>query len=160
MRSEPESCLLRAFRILHVRGYEGLNVYADIDLATGHWRCALGVIGLSVDRADAMESFHYSSASGWYFFDPKFRGSHRGDREHHEPEWVADMLSVRFPDLMEAAMFECKPYVAWYKRLLEACGPDGVFYASSQGRDPREVGFIIAAPKEDAPKRFPLAPVW
>lgn len=80
MRFELEPCLLRAFRMLHVRGYEGLKVYANMDRATGRWHCSLGVVGLSVDQADAMGSFHYSSASGWNFFDLKIQESDmRGD---------------------------------------------------------------------------------
>jgi hypothetical protein len=141
--------------MLHLRGYEGLTADAAIDSTSGRWRCELGIVGWSAAQVEAMGTFRYMSASGWHFFGRESAHAVAGE-DRHSPDWVADMISVRFPDLMEGALFECMANVRWYKALLEACGPNGVFYASTDGRDPRSAGYVIAAPKEGGPKRFLL----
>jgi hypothetical protein len=154
--------LLQSFLVLHQRRHEGLRVYAYI-YETGHWRCALGVIGEPLNHVN--NDFEYSSGAQWEFFN-----SNSGNANLVDPDLVlashndvADLMSEHQPALLERARFSCTPYAVWYQALLEACGPDGCFWMrgnSPSAYDARGAGYVHVERRPGVETRFPLSPIF
>jgi hypothetical protein len=150
--------LLASFQELHRQGCERLKVHAYV-YETGHWRCALGVVGRPM--LDLHSTFRYSSGASWQFFAGSGTGERGEDLTYITPGSLAELFVKRYPQLMDQARHACKPYAIWYELLMEACGPDGNFVMSAPpDYDAKQAGYVRVYRRDAVPARFPLAPAF
>jgi hypothetical protein len=110
--------VLDAVGRLHERGLQGVRVRANF-YATGHWRCRVYVSHPGDDpgrEGDVLVA--YTSGR-----DADLLGDGRTD---WTAEALADELATRANPIPDAVRPDPE-YAAWYRRLREASGGDGVF---------------------------------
>jgi hypothetical protein len=122
MRPSPEvqaRLLMQAVALLHARGFGRLRLYGYVKEGLGVWRHVLfaaDTLPASIGRLPL----------------PCVHGSLPGEAVSPATtaEAVADDITARFPELLEAARGEDAPWVQWYRELL-AAHPHGVLELES-----------------------------
>jgi hypothetical protein len=110
--------ILDAVSVLHERGLQGVRVRANF-YATGHWRCRVYVSRPGGDPAvETDQLLAYTSGRG-----EDLVGDGRRD---WTADTLADALAARATPFAHAERLD-PAYAAWYRRLRQATGADGVF---------------------------------
>lgn len=149
--------LLHAVRELHLRGFERLRIAPAVAPTGLAWRCGLADRDSTFVEHGARvcpggnATYHTSGWGGSYF--------NWGDMSALSPALLADEITARLPELMQAARGSDAPYLAWYAAMLEATEPDYLPYARAEFDVPDDY-LPATAPwtPNRPPLRLPLPP--
>ncbi|MDA7921224.1 hypothetical protein N9Z18_01745 [Verrucomicrobiales bacterium] len=135
--------LILAVAELHRRGFEKLRIEAGLSPSGCHWRYRL--VTKDGQTKGPSGSLTNQLHMSWE------------DTPDSSPEQLADIITSKFPDLVDAAKGTDQAYKNWLSEIIEESTPDGLFIELWDSYDgPCKDVRLISCQSE---RRFPQAPL-